>query len=98
MWNLHDDGSITAEPTAGRVPDVGRTSGGREPSLAAARRRLELGPPAWHAWTVTELEHLVPAWLNLPEFALYHVGENDAGNLSMKSLGRTDTEIKEMFG
>ncbi|MCH5520392.1 restriction endonuclease [Pseudomonas syringae] len=40
----------------------------------------------------------VAAWLNLPEFALYHVGENDAGNISMKSLGRTDTEIKEMLG
>ncbi|MBD8123667.1 restriction endonuclease [Pseudomonas lutea] len=38
------------------------------------------------------------AWLNLPEFALYHVGENDAGNISMKSLGRTDTEINEIFG
>ncbi|MHC8339315.1 restriction endonuclease [Pseudomonas sp. HLT2-19-2] len=39
-----------------------------------------------------------PAWLNLPKFALWHVGENDAGNISMKSLGRTDTEINEMFG
>lgn len=38
------------------------------------------------------------AWLNLPEFALYHVGENDPGNISMKSLGRTDTEINEIFG
>jgi restriction system protein len=39
-----------------------------------------------------------PAWLNLPKFALWHVGENDAGNISMKSLGRTDMEINEMFG
>jgi restriction system protein len=39
-----------------------------------------------------------PAWLNLPKFALWHVGENDAGNISMKSLGRTDTEINEMLG
>lgn len=39
-----------------------------------------------------------PSWLNLPKFALYHVGENEAGNISMKSLGRTDTEINEMFG
>ncbi len=23
----------------------------------------------WHPWTVTELEQLVPAWLNLPEVA-----------------------------
>lgn len=39
-----------------------------------------------------------PAWLNLPKFALWHVGENDAGSISMKSLGRADTEIKEMLG
>lgn len=38
------------------------------------------------------------AWLNLPKFALYHIGENEAGNISMKSLGRADTEIKEMLG
>jgi restriction system protein len=37
------------------------------------------------------------AWLNLPKFALWHVGENDAGSISMKSLGRTNTEINEMF-
>lgn len=39
-----------------------------------------------------------PAWLNLPKYALWHVGENDAGNISMRSLGRTDTEINEMLG
>ena len=39
-----------------------------------------------------------PAWLNLPKFSLWHVGENDAGNISMKSLGRTDMEINEMLG
>jgi restriction system protein len=39
-----------------------------------------------------------PAWLNLPKFALWHIGENDAGSISMKSLGRADTEIKEMLG
>ena len=39
-----------------------------------------------------------PAWLNLPKFSLWHIGENDVGNISMKSLGRTDTEINEMFG
>ena len=38
------------------------------------------------------------AWLNLPKFALWHVGENDAGNISMKSLGRASTEINEMLG
>ncbi|UZS69280.1 restriction endonuclease [Pseudomonas syringae] len=38
------------------------------------------------------------AWLNLPKFALYHIGENEAGNISMKSLGRADTEINEIFG
>jgi restriction system protein len=38
-----------------------------------------------------------PAWLNLPKFALWHVGENDAGSISMKSLGRANTEIHEMF-
>ncbi|KPB75020.1 restriction endonuclease [Pseudomonas syringae pv. tomato] len=38
------------------------------------------------------------AWLNLPKFALYHVGEGEAGNISMKSLGRADMEINEMFG
>lgn len=39
-----------------------------------------------------------PAWSNLPKFSLYHVVENYAGNISMKSLGRADTEINEMFG
>lgn len=39
-----------------------------------------------------------PACLNLPKFSLWHVGENDAGNISMKSLGRTDMEINEMLG
>ncbi|WP_229635467.1 restriction endonuclease [Pseudomonas syringae] len=39
-----------------------------------------------------------PAWFNLPKFALYHVGENDAGNISMKSLGRATREINEMLG
>jgi restriction system protein len=39
-----------------------------------------------------------PAWLNLPKYALWHVGENDAGNISMRSLGRTGTEINEMLG
>jgi restriction system protein len=39
-----------------------------------------------------------PAWVNLPRFALWHVGENDAGNISMKSLGRADTEINDVFG
>ncbi|MBA1376664.1 restriction endonuclease [Pseudomonas brassicacearum] len=39
-----------------------------------------------------------PAWLNLPKFALFHVGENDAGNISMKYLGRAGTEINEMLG
>ncbi|WNF58527.1 restriction endonuclease [Pseudomonas sp. SG20052] len=39
-----------------------------------------------------------PAWLTLPKYALWHVGENDAGNISMRSLGRTDTEITEMLG
>lgn len=24
---------------------------------------------AWHPWTVTELEHLVPTWLTLPDVA-----------------------------
>lgn len=38
-----------------------------------------------------------PAWLNLPKFSLWHVDENEAGNISMKSLGRADTEINEMF-
>lgn len=38
-----------------------------------------------------------PTWLNLPKFTLWHVGENDAGNISMKSLGRADTEINEIF-
>jgi restriction system protein len=38
------------------------------------------------------------AWLNLPKFALYHIGENEAGNISIKSLGRADTEINEIFG
>ncbi|MHA6575467.1 hypothetical protein [Pseudomonas yamanorum] len=37
-------------------------------------------------------------WLNLPKFALWHVGENDAGNITMKSLGRAGTEITDMFG
>lgn len=39
-----------------------------------------------------------PAWLNLPKFALWHVGENDAGSISMKSLGRASTEISDMLG
>ena len=39
-----------------------------------------------------------PAWLNLPKFALWHVGENDAGNITMKSLGRADTGLNAMFG
>lgn len=39
-----------------------------------------------------------PTWLNLPKFALWHVGENDGGNITMKSLGRANTEINEMFG
>lgn len=39
-----------------------------------------------------------PAWLNFPKFALWHVVENDAGNISMKSLGRTGTEINSMLG
>jgi len=38
-----------------------------------------------------------PAWLNLPKFELWHVGENVAGNISMKSLGRADSEINDMF-
>lgn len=38
-----------------------------------------------------------PAWLNLPKFTLWRAGENEAGNISMKSLGRADTEINEMF-
>lgn len=38
------------------------------------------------------------AWLNLPKFVLWHVGENDAGNITMKSLGRADTELDEIFG
>lgn len=38
-----------------------------------------------------------PAWLNLPKFALWHVSENDAGSISMKSLGRAPTEVNEMF-
>ncbi|RMN26853.1 Orf22 [Pseudomonas coronafaciens pv. zizaniae] len=38
-----------------------------------------------------------PAWLNPPKFALWHVGENDTGSISMKSLGRANTEINEMF-
>lgn len=39
-----------------------------------------------------------PAWLNLPKFALWHVVENDAGSISMKSLGRASTEISDMLG
>lgn len=39
-----------------------------------------------------------PAWLNLPKFTLWHVGENDGGNITMKSLGGADTELNEMFG
>lgn len=39
-----------------------------------------------------------PAWLDLPKFALFHVGENAAGNISMQHLGRVDTEINEMLG
>jgi restriction system protein len=38
-----------------------------------------------------------PAWLNLPKSALWHVGENDAGSISMKSLGRANTEINELL-
>ena len=38
-----------------------------------------------------------PAWLNLPKFALWYVSENDAGSISMKSLGRAPTEVNEMF-
>jgi restriction system protein len=38
-----------------------------------------------------------PAWLNLPKFALWHVGENEAGCISMKSLGRAETEFHEML-
>lgn len=38
-----------------------------------------------------------PAWLNLPKFVLWHFGENEAGNISMKSLGRADTEFHEML-
>lgn len=51
---------------------------------------------------VTRSAYLVaakpPTWLNLPKFALWHVGENDAGSITMKSLGRADTELNEMFG
>lgn len=39
-----------------------------------------------------------PAWLNLPKFAPWQVGENDAGSISMKSLGRASTEISDMLG
>ncbi|MBC8982418.1 restriction endonuclease [Pseudomonas lurida] len=39
-----------------------------------------------------------PTWLNLPKFALWHVGENDAGNITMKSFGRAGAEITDMFG
>ncbi|WP_025752828.1 MULTISPECIES: restriction endonuclease [unclassified Pseudomonas] len=35
---------------------------------------------------------------NLPQFALYHVCENDAGNISMSSLGRGNNELAEMLG
>ncbi len=31
--------------------------------------QVEMRAGAWHPWTVTELEQLVPAWLNLPEVA-----------------------------
>ena len=37
------------------------------------------------------------AWLNLPNFALWHIVENDAGKISMTSIGRVDTEIHEFF-
>lgn len=39
-----------------------------------------------------------PTWLRLPKFALWHVGENEAGNISMKSLGRSNIEVNEMLG
>jgi restriction system protein len=38
-----------------------------------------------------------PAWLNLPKFALWHVGEDDTGSISVKSLGRANSEINDMF-
>ncbi|MND34970.1 Restriction endonuclease [compost metagenome] len=39
-----------------------------------------------------------PGWPNLPKFALYHVCENNAGNISMSSLGRKNNELAEMLG
>lgn len=36
-------------------------------------------------------------WLNLPKFSLWHVSENEAGNISMKSIGRSSGEIDEVF-
>lgn len=37
-------------------------------------------------------------WPNLPKFALYHISENDAGNISMSALGRTNSELAGMIG
>ncbi len=43
----------------------------REPPIAdgESQGRVESGAGAWHACGVTDIEHLVPAWLNLPEVA-----------------------------
>ncbi|MBC8997830.1 restriction endonuclease [Pseudomonas sp. N40(2020)] len=55
------------------------------------------GAATYHTRSAIAVDAKPPAWLNLPKFALWHVAENDAGNISMKSLGRADTEINEMF-
>lgn len=56
------------------------------------------GAASYETRSAFPIEAKPPAWLNLPKYALWHVGENDAGNISMKSLGRTDTEIHQMLG
>lgn len=56
------------------------------------------GAATYHTRSAFPVDAKPPAWLNLPKFSLWHVGENDTGNITMKSLGRADTELDEMFG
>lgn len=56
------------------------------------------GAATYHTRSAFPVDAKPPAWLNLPKYSLWHVGENDAGNITIKSLGRADSELDEMFG
>ncbi|WP_232103972.1 hypothetical protein [Pseudomonas carnis] len=56
------------------------------------------GAATYHTRSAFPVSTKPPTWLNLPKFALWHVGENEAGSIFMKSVGRSNTEFDEMLG